>query len=197
MSTSIVCVDMEVLFLRNRTHSLILAALFAGLTALGAFLRIPFPPVPFTLQVLLVLLSGLLLGRRAGMASQCVYILLGLTGLPIFAGGGGITYTLSPTFGYILAYPFAAWTAGKLSRGSYNSLLKLITASFAGLFIIYAFGISGLYLNLNFIAEKTTTIKQVFYIGMIPFLLPDLLKAMAAAFFAYKIRSLGRNSRRK
>ena len=188
MSTYIVIVDMEVFLLRNRTHSLILAALFSGLTALGAFLRIPFPPVPFTLQVLLVLLSGLLLGSRTGMASQGVYILLGLAGLPIFAGGGGVTYILSPTFGYILSYPFAAWTAGKLSRGANASFSKLAAASLAGLCVIYTFGVSGLYLNLNYIAEKNVTLVQVLRIGVIPFLIPDLLKAFGAAYFAYKIR---------
>ena len=185
---------MEVLFLRNRTHTLILAALFAGLTALGAFLRIPFPPVPFTLQVLLVLLSGLLLGSRTGMASQGVYILLGLTGLPVFAGGGGVTYILSPSFGYILAYPFAAWTAGRLSGGGNPPFSKLLLAALTGLSVIYAFGVSGLYLNLNYVAEKDVTIFQVLRIGVIPFVIPDLLKAAGAAFFAFKIGSHRSNS---
>ncbi|NLB83501.1 MAG: biotin transporter BioY [Synergistaceae bacterium] len=179
--------------MRNSTHSLILAALFAGLTALGAFLRIPFFPVPFTLQVLLVLLSGLLLGSRTGMVSQGVYILLGLAGLPIFAGGGGVTYALSPTFGYILSYPFAAWMAGRLSRGVNLSLKNLITAALAGLLVIYSFGVSGLYINLNYLAEKKVTSIQVLRIGIIPFLIPDLLKAWGAAFFAFKIGIFRRN----
>ncbi len=179
--------------MRTRTHSLILAALFAGLTALGAILRIPFPPVPFTLQVLLVLLSGLLLGSRIGLVSQGVYIFLGLAGLPIFAGGGGLPYVLSPTFGYIFSYPIAAWTAGRLSRGPDVSLLKLAAAAFAGLFVIYAFGTSGLYLNLNYIAGKNITFVQVLRIGVIPFLVPDLLKAAGAAFFALKLSSFREN----
>ena len=187
MSTYIVPVDMEVFDLRTRTHSLILAALFAGLTALGGLLRIPFPPVPFTLQVLIVLLSGLLLGSRIGMASQGVYIFLGLAGLPIFAGGGGITYIFSPTFGYVLSYPFAAWTAGRLSRGGNISFLKLVVAALTGLCVIYSVGVTGLFVNLNYIAEKNVTFIQVLRIGLIPFLIPDLLKAGGAAFFASKI----------
>lgn len=187
MSTYIVLVDMEVFLLSNRIHSLILAALFAGLTALGAFLRIPFLPVPFTLHVLIVLLSGLLLGSRTGMTSQWVYILLGLAGLPVFAGGGGVTYILSPTFGYILSYPFAAWTAGRLSRRADSSLAIFVMAALAGLCVIYIFGVSGLYLNLNYLAEKNVTLIQVLRIGVIPFMVPDLLKAAAAAIFASKI----------
>ena len=182
--------------MRTSTHSLILAALFAGLTALGALLRIPFPPVPFTLQVLLVLLSGLLLGSRLGMVSQGVYIFLGLAGLPIFAGGGGLPYVLSPTFGYIFSYPFAAWAAGRLSRGPDVTLTKLAAAAFAGLIVVYAIGASGLYLNLNYLAGKNITFAQVLRIGVIPFLIPDLFKAAGAALFAYKISSFRTNIRK-
>ena len=66
-----------------------LSALFAVLTALGAFIRIPFPLVPITLQTFFVFLSGTLLGSRAGALAQVLYVGMGLIGLPVFTGGGG------------------------------------------------------------------------------------------------------------
>ena len=73
----------------TKTKTQILCALFAALIAIGAFLRVPVPLVPFTLQFLFTTLAGLLLGKKAGSAAVWLYVLLGLVGLPIFAEGGG------------------------------------------------------------------------------------------------------------
>mgnify|MGYP002514908971 CR=1 FL=1 len=73
----------------KQTRSMILAALFAALTAVGAFIRIPTPVSAFTLQVFFAAMAGALLGRKWGMASQLIYVALGLLGLPIFTSGGG------------------------------------------------------------------------------------------------------------
>ncbi|MGH7539390.1 MAG: biotin transporter BioY, partial [Gemmatimonadota bacterium] len=80
---------------------------FAALTALGARIAVPLPgtPVPFTFQVVAVLLAGVLLGPRLGAASQAAYLAAGASGLPIFAAGGGVAYLLGPTGGYLLAFP--------------------------------------------------------------------------------------------
>ena len=82
--------------MRNKTYKMILVSIFAALTAVGAFIKIPLPPVPFTLQVFFVILSGLLLGSRMGLASQIVYIALGLVGVPVFTEGGGLQYIFHP-----------------------------------------------------------------------------------------------------
>ena len=71
------------------TREMTLCALFTVLTAVGAFIKIPIPVVPFTLQFLFTMMAGLLLGGRLGAASVGLYALLGLIGLPIFAEGGG------------------------------------------------------------------------------------------------------------
>ena len=78
----------------RKTTLMILSALFAALTALGAFLRIPTPVSSFTLQILFTGMAGCLLGRRWGAVSQLIYVLLGLAGLPIFTSGGGIAALL-------------------------------------------------------------------------------------------------------
>lgn len=168
----------------------ILAAFFTALTALGAFIRIPLPVVPLTLQVLMVLLSGFFLGPRWALLSQTAYILLGLAGVPVFAGGGGIYYVLAPTFGYLFSYLPAAWIVGKISSGGTPGLKRFTAASFTGIGVIYLVGVTVLFLNLNFLAGKSITFFQAVKMGAVPFLGPDLLKGTVAALFALKIQSI-------
>ncbi|MBP5593205.1 MAG: biotin transporter BioY, partial [Clostridia bacterium] len=84
------------------TKSLILTALFVALLAVSARVSFPFFLVPFTLQVLFVLLAGKLCGKLVGGLTVAIYILLGLAGLPFFTAGGGFEYVLKPSFGYII-----------------------------------------------------------------------------------------------
>ena len=110
--------------------------MFVALIAAGAFLKVPVPVVPFTLQYLFTMLAGLLLGAKKGALAVCVYILLGLCGLPIFAQGGGIGYVFQPSFGYIIGFALGAFVTGvianKTGRPGYG---RLLAANFAGLAI--------------------------------------------------------------
>ena len=93
--------------------------IFVILTSLGAFVRIPlwFTPVPLTLQTFFVLLSGAILGANLGALSQIVYIILGASGISIFANAGsGLIYLSGPTGGYILGFVFASFLIGRLIR---------------------------------------------------------------------------------
>ena len=99
-----------------KLRNLILTALFAALTAIGAFIRIPFAFSSITLQFFFTAMAGVLLGARWGAASQAVYVLLGLVGLPIFTQGGGFSYVLQPTFGFLVGLIPAAWLIGDMSR---------------------------------------------------------------------------------
>ena len=94
-----------------KTKGVIYCGLFTALIAVGAFIKIPIPVVPFTLQYLFTMLAGLLLGSRLGTVSVLSYMLLGLAGLPIFSEGGGLWYVFKPSFGYIIG--FAVGTYGK------------------------------------------------------------------------------------
>ena len=91
--------------MHSKTRSLILAALFAALTAIGAFLKIPLGALSLTLQFLFTAMAGVLLGPRWGAASQAVYVALGLAGLPVFTMGGGLGYVFQPSFGFLLGLP--------------------------------------------------------------------------------------------
>ncbi len=163
--------------------------LMAGLTAVGAFIRIPLPYIPFTLQVLFVFLAGTLLGARLGALSQLVYLGLGLAGLPAFAGGAGPGSVLKPSFGYIIGFVFAAYVIGALTQKTTvfhfrSTFLKIL----AGLPLIYLFGLVYLYLNLNLITGKSCSFQNALLVGCLMFLPVDVAKAAIAAFITVKVK---------
>lgn len=126
--------------------------LFASLVAIGAFIQIPVPFMDyFTLQFLFVILSGLILGPSKGATAIGVYVLMGLCGLPIFAGGGGLNYIVKPSFGFLIGFIIAAWVAGFVSCKfkEYNYKNMLIASSVA-LISVYAVGIMYKYFILNY-----------------------------------------------
>lgn len=136
---------------RDETKNMILCAMFVTLIAAGAFIKIPIPVVPFTLQYLFTMLAGLLLGGKLGCLSVCVYILVGLLGLPVFAQGGGIGYIFQPSFGYIIGFAAGAYVTGVIANGKGNpGYPRLLTANFIGLGIVYFFGMVYYYLMSNF-----------------------------------------------
>lgn len=127
----------------GRTRDLLLCALFTALIAVGAFIRIPVPVVPFTLQVLFTTLAGLLLGPKRGALSVFCYMAIGLFGVPVFTEGGGPMYVLKPSFGYIIGFLAGAWVTGTIAhRVPAPSYKRLLAACFAGLGIIYLFGMA-------------------------------------------------------
>src|SRR3989338_9014662 len=113
---------------KNKLKGMVFAALFAALTAAVAWFKIPLPftPVPITLQTLVVLLSGAMLGAYYGSLSMIIYLILGAIGLPVFAGGAsGIGVLFGPTGGYLFSYPVAAFVIGKmLENKKLDILLK-------------------------------------------------------------------------
>lgn len=135
----------------EKTKNMILCAMFVALIAAGAFIKIPVPVVPFTLQYLFTMLAGLLLGAKRGFISVCIYILLGLVGLPIFAQGGGIGYVFQPSFGYIIGFAVGAFVTGKIAnKSSKPSYKRLLAANFIGLGFVYLLGMVYYYLISNF-----------------------------------------------
>lgn len=128
-----------------------LCALFTALIAVGAFIKIPLPAVPFTLQFLFSNLAGLLLGKRLGSISVAVYIAVGLAGLPIFAAGGGPAYIFQPTFGYVLGYLPGTYAAGYIMEKSHPKTYRIrLIASFANFAIVYALGMGYYYFIANY-----------------------------------------------
>ena len=125
----------------RKTTALLLCALFTALIAVSAFIRIPAPLVPITLQSGTVLLSGILLGVKNGAKSVLIYVLLGLAGVPIFTMGGGISYVFQPTFGYLFGFIIGAYIAGVLAwKKTFPTVPYLFCCALAGLAAIYLIG---------------------------------------------------------
>ncbi len=140
--------------------------------------------MPITLQVLAVLLSGLVLGARGGAASQIVYLGGILVGLPLSASGaGGPGVFLGPTAGYLLAFAPAAWIAG-LAAGTRASFLRQLVASLAAVLVVYLGGTAWLSVWLG------GNVAKAWQLGVAPFVLIDLAKAVVAAALARGGRSL-------
>ena len=182
---------------RLNTRQLILAGLFCGLMVVGASLRIPFPLVPLTFQPFFAILSGLLLGAAVGMLSQVAYLLLGLAGLPVFAGGSaGLLYVTKPTFGFLIGFLLAAGVAGFLtSRKGKPSLVDVTLASVAGLAVIYVVGVMYMYLVQSLYLGTEVTLLAIAK-GLIPFFLKDLALFLAASALAVRLIPIVRKNTR-
>lgn len=172
-----------------------LAAMFAALTAASAFLRIPAGYTNVTLVVMFVVLAGMLLGPGYGAASQLVYVLLGLIGLPIFTEGGGLHYVLKPTFGFLFSYIPAAFVVGLIVRKWGHSFGKLLAAGFAGVAVIYAIALPYAYCISNFYLGKTLAVGNLLWGYCVIFLPFDAIKVIAAAFLASRLqKAVGRRA---
>src|SRR5215211_2927270 len=169
---------------RLRLAMMTRAALMAAVTAVAAQIAVPIFPIPFTLQVLAVVLSGLLLGARYGALAQAIYLLVGAIGVPVFAEfRGGLGVLLGPTGGYLLSYPIAAAVAGlatNATRGAARrrALWTSLLWGCAGLAVIYALGATWLAL------VTSLPIAAALAQGVAPFVLFDLIKVAIAALVA-------------
>jgi biotin transport system substrate-specific component len=164
---------------------MVYAALMAALTAAGAYIAIPIGPVPIVLQNLFVMLAGLLLGGRWGAISIGVYLVAGAVGMPVFAGGtGGVGKFVGPTGGYLLGFLAAAYLIGVISERGRGRVIIDVLAMVAGTAIIYAFGVPWLKVITGMSLSKTIAV------GMLPFLIGDLIKIAAAVPIVRTLRPM-------
>lgn len=170
-----------------KLRNLILTALFAALTAIGAFIRIPFAFSSITLQFFFTAMAGVLLGARWGAASQAVYVLLGLVGLPIFTQGGGFSYVLQPTFGFLVGLIPAAWLIGYMSRKKSGFWWPCLSC-LAGLGVLYLIGMPYMAVILNVYLAKGMSLRSLLMAGMLPFLPGDMVKIAVTALLCGRLR---------
>ncbi len=177
----------------KKTRTICFCALFTALTAVGAFIRIPVPVVPFTLQFLFTMLAGLLLGGRRGGISVLVYLALGLVGLPIFTEGGGPWYIFKPTFGYLIGFAVAAFVTGRMAeRNRENRLSAYLAANFVGLAIVYAAGMIYCYVISNFVLGTPLGLWPLVLYCFILVVPGDICLCILAAFLARRLCPLMR-----
>ena len=172
-----------------RLRSLILSALFASLTAVGSLIRIPIPGtlLVFTLQTFFVFLSGFLLKPRYAMLSQVIYIAIGLLGLPVFSTGGGISYVLTPTFGFLIGFIICAGLISMLARKDLAALTvdrehrvlrvaRVAAAGLAAILAMYVIGVAYMYAILNLYLNSPATLGYVIEKGTGVFVFIDIAK---------------------
>ncbi len=169
---------------KSPIHGMVYASMFGAVTAAGAYLMIPLAPVPITLQGFFLNLAGALLGGTLGALSQVVYLLLGVLGLPVFAGGkAGLGVLLGPTGGYLVGFAVGAFVMGKLMEIKEKpGILWMALSMISGWAVIYSLGV----LQLSWVARLT--FGQSLAAGVLPFLPGDLLKIIAAAAIASRFR---------
>ena len=151
-------------------------AVIAGIAvlAISAHIKIPFYPVPVTMQTLAVLAIGMTYGTRLGGATLLGYLGVGAAGAPVFAGGAGVAYMMGPTGGYLLGFFVTAVVLGALAeRGWTRSIITTVAAMVLGNAIIYLLGVSWL---ANLIGSQ-----KAIEFGLLPFLYGDALKLVIAA----------------
>lgn len=173
---------------KGKTNDLALCALFVALIVVGAWIRIPIPVVPFTLQFLFTMLAGLLLGRKLGLTSVLVYIVMGLSGLPVFAEGGGPVYLLKPSFGYIIGFAMAAYVTGAIAnqveRPGYK---RLFAANLVGLAIVYLCGMLHCYLISHLYLGTSMGVGALFLYGFVLAVPGDMVLCILGAAIAHKL----------
>jgi biotin transport system substrate-specific component len=177
-----------------------LAVLFVSvLTAAAAQVSVPLPftPVPLTLQPMVVLIGGAVLGPRLGMLSQVLYLVAGIAGLPVFAASAtlpqGALRLIGPTGGYLMSYPFAAFLTGWLAeRGFDRRYVTSVLAMAAGLTVIFTGGVCWLAL---FARPLPAGLSVALATGLYPFIPVDLIKiAIASAILPTAWALLGRRT---
>ena len=161
---------------------LLIVFLGSLLLAISAKIKIPFYPVPMTMQTFVVVLMGMAFGWRIGVATVSIYLLEGIIGLPVFAGtpekGLGLVYFMGPTMGYLIGFLFAVFLAGYLNLK--NNVFFIFIKLILSVSIIYVFGI--LWLG-NLIGWD----KPLLELGLMPFLLAELFKISLLTILAQKI----------
>lgn len=169
-----------------KLRPLVFTALFAALTACGAFLRIPLAMITITLQYFFTILAGVLLGKKYGALSQAIYVLLGLIGLPVFASGGGFSYVLQPSFGFLPGLILAAYLIGLICQSG-RGFSRILLASAVGTAALYAVGLFYFAAIYAFYLHRAFTLSALFSAVILPCLPGDAVKILLAALLAGRI----------
>ena len=173
----------------TKTKSIIYCGLFTALIAVGAFIKIPVPVVPFTLQYLFTMLAGLLLGSRLGSLSVFAYMVLGLAGLPIFTEGGGLWYVFKPSFGYIIGFVVGTFATGWLAEHmKRKTVLHYLAANLTGLIIVYAFGMIYYYVICNYVINTPIGVWPLFLYCFLLAVPGDIALSILGAVIAKRVR---------
>ena len=168
-----------------RTKKLVQTAFFTAAIMISAFIKIPMLPVPITMQSLFVVLAGLVLGSKFGAFAVLLYIISGFLGLPVFSGGGGFSYVLNPTFGFLPGFIISAFLVGKTVRKT--TVFSISLHSFLCLIPTYIIGALYFYALTLFCLGETVSFLNVLYSCILIFIPGDILKCVLAGVLGRRI----------
>ena len=171
-----------------KTKQLVQAALFVGLIAIAAQIKVPLGPVPFTLQLPMVILCGLLLGSKTGVISLVTYTFIGLLGVPVFAGASGLGAFVSPTFGFILGYIPAVFIFG---LGREKTFVKMFLWTLLGMAVVFICGMAYFAFVMNVVLYTPMAFVEILMATVIPFLIKDILLALLTVALARTLSQRG------
>lgn len=172
---------------RDYTKKLALTAMFTTLIIIGAFIKIPIPYIPFTLQVFFVNMAMLMLGAKWGGMAVGIYIAMGLIGIPIFTAGGGWSYVFHPTFGYLIGFFIGTIVGGNLMRLFKNGYLGMAVASIVFEIITYICGLTYFYFIQSAYLGVSVTAKTVFISCFLIFLPGDTISCVLGAVIVKRL----------
>jgi biotin transport system substrate-specific component len=167
-------------------YYMVLTALFTALTAVGALIKIPFYPVPLTLQTFFTMLAAMVLPPLWSACSQLLYLGVGLIGVPIFANGGGLAYVVQPTFGYLVLLPLLAFFTATILKSS-RSDLHVFLILFSAQVVHLLGGAVWLLVNLSLTVGNSITFAKALMIGTIIFLPASVVKTLALVWMKGKL----------
>ncbi len=173
----------------SRLRSMVFVALMAAFLCIFSPISIPLYPVPITLQTFAVFVASALLGWKKGVIAVFIYLLVGLIGLPVFSGWtGGFSSFATPSSGYIIGFLFTALLTGFLIDRFSRRIWIYPLAMIAGLLVCYLFGTVWFLVYMNVWMATPYTLWQALLVCVIPFLVGDVLKIIAAAVLCYPLR---------
>ena len=162
-----------------------LALIGSIVLAVSSKIKIPFYPVPMTMQTFVVLMIGIIFGWKLGLATVSLYLLEGIVGLPVFSGtpenGLGLVYFTGPTMGYLLGFLVAVYISGKFNYN--NNIIKNFLKLLLATSFIYILG-------MTWLGNLIGWDKPIFQLGAQPFLLAELFKILIVTFAISQIRKI-------
>lgn len=175
------------------TRDMVLSAMFIALITIGAFIKVPVPNMPFTLQFLFTNLAGIILGANLGGLSVLIYVLAGLIGIPVFTTGGGPGYIFYPTFGFLIGFILGTYISGKFLENREFNKKNIFLASIINLLIVYLLGMIHYYFISNFYSDSPIGVGALFLYCFVLAAPGDLFLCFISASVGQKVNSAIKN----
>lgn len=180
---------------KSNVYYLTISALFTALIAVGAFIKIPMPLLPFTMQTFFTMLACFLLPKNYSSLSAGLYLILGLIGLPIFTSGGGLGYVLTPGFGYLLGFIVANYIAGGLfsryvAKKMSANMVDYFVIGLVNIAVVYFCGVGYWLLLANVFTSNSIGLWTLVMNGFLLTLPGDLIKLAVAVPVATRLKKI-------